>query len=121
MFVRRGTYDAVPKKLGFHFQHDVRAIAAETKWVRATSADLAPTAEKKNPGISGVQFLAVHVWGPIQAALISIFFVAFWASAFLGNFTVRTPLLKAASIFSGSTLSGSSKLRWKEPKLRSCR
>ena len=41
-----------------------------------------------------------------QAALTSIFFAGFCASAVFGNITFRTPFLKAASILSASTLSG---------------
>jgi hypothetical protein len=52
-----------------------------------------------------VSFMAPH------PALTSIFFACFCASAFLGSVTVSTPFLKLASILSGSTLSGSSKLR----------
>src|SRR3974390_351947 len=44
-----------------------------------------------------------------QAALIAIFFSAFCASAFLGNVTESKPFLKAASILSLSTPSGTSK------------
>jgi hypothetical protein len=54
-----------------------------------------------------------------HAALFSISLVAFWASSFFGSVTVRTPLLKLASILSASTPSGTRKARSKEPKFRS--
>src|SRR5260221_12436455 len=46
-----------------------------------------------------------------QAALTSIFFASFCASGFLGNVTLSTPFLKAASILSVSMPSGILKLR----------
>jgi hypothetical protein len=89
--------------------------------VRSAQRSTLLSGHRKNPEGSGVQiFSRARPRRPIHAALTSIFFAGFWASAFLG-FTVSTPFLKVASILSASTLSGSSKLRWNEPNLRSCR
>ncbi len=53
------------------------------------------------------------------AFLISIFFSFFWACAFFGSVTVRTPFLKFASILLASTPEGTVKERWNEPNRRS--
>jgi hypothetical protein len=53
--------------------------------------------------------------GDQAAALMSIFFAGFCASAFFGSVTVSTPFLKLASILSVSTPSGTRKKRWNDP------
>lgn len=46
---------------------------------------------------------------------IGIFFCCVTACAVFGSVTLSTPFSKLAAIFARSTLSGSPKLRWKEP------
>jgi hypothetical protein len=100
-------------------------LSAVNSEVLATSGEVAGMTNsgnvrrwtKKNPGGFPGSVLFDSHQRSVQAALTSIFFAGFCASAFLGNFTVSTPFLKIASILSASTLSGSSKLRWNEPKL----
>ena len=98
-------------------------IGAPDEGCHASARDHAPPLhEKRPPEIPGFSSFRLDTSNDLtQAALTSIFFAGFCASAFLGSFTVSTPFLKLASILSASTLSGNSKLRWNEPKLRSCR
>ncbi len=111
------SYDLSTKRLGTWVQCQTR-----TSCQYVIEFALAVEWDQKNPGLPGFSvFSTAHVKASIHAALTSIFFAGFCASGFFGSFTVSTPFLKFASILSGSILSGSSKLRWNEPKLRSCR
>jgi hypothetical protein len=79
-------------------------------------------AATKSPGRAGAlsSLVEIATVGLIYyAALTSIFFAGFCASAFLGSVSVSTPFLKLASILSASTPSGISKRRSNEPRLRS--
>src|SRR6476660_78934 len=70
-------------------------------------------------GATGVTLGLDTLWGRSRPANRGRTYQAALTSIFLGNVTLSTPFLKAASILSVSTPSGILKLRSKEPNLRS--